>query len=245
MMPKGTPAPLGARWLASAVRAGPVLDERADGFAREVAELAGTLAHTLGEGARTGIYAAMGDAGMIQASALWADAQKQGPAFANPSAFPWSLASSVAAKVAVTLKAQGPNITFSGGANAAFLALSTAVEHLETGRVDRAVVIAADAGGGPEPWPSPAIVVVVLGPGTGSGKAQLRAAHRTGQRADTSCSHWLLTLCRFVENGEVTVVGSELNGWLEVQPTPPFPGPAPEQAPSSPASSHTLKDIHT
>lgn len=103
------------------------------------------LAQELGHGVEvpesTGLYLASPDAGMQPSVAFWALALEQGPGFMSPQNFPWTLANSPAAHLAIALGIRGPNFTFVGAESATAAAVEQAEWDLEAGLVNRALVL--------------------------------------------------------------------------------------------------------
>lgn len=148
---------------------------RWSGLPREAAPLAEAVADALAalrgpeeEGAR-GLWVATPDGGAEAAIALWAEAVAQGPAFASPGGFPWTLTSALGGHVARRLGLRGPNTTLVGEAEASAAALGFALDALEEGEVARALVLRVEAGRGLA-W------ALALGQGPGPRLERLRAA---------------------------------------------------------------------
>lgn len=101
------------------------------------------------------LYVATSDGGAREALAFWATAQETGLAFANPSAFPWTLANSATGRISQALAVNGPCTTYVGGEDALEAALQDAGADVEAGLVDRALVVSLrgldpiEPGGGP------------------------------------------------------------------------------------------------
>lgn len=89
----------------------------------------------------TGLYLASPDAGMQPSVAFWALALEQGPGFMSPQNFPWTLANSPAAHLAIALGLQGPSFTFLGNDSVWEAALEQANWDLEEGLVEQALVV--------------------------------------------------------------------------------------------------------
>lgn len=89
---------------------------------------------------RMGVYLASADAGVQPSLDFWREAVATGVGFANPAAFPWTLASSPASHIALDLHLQGPNLTIVGGGEAALAVIQHALGDLARGRIDHALV---------------------------------------------------------------------------------------------------------
>jgi 3-oxoacyl-(acyl-carrier-protein) synthase len=126
-------------WRDERAFAAPAFDDASRWIATSIADrIRGTDAE------RTGVYVATGDAGVEASLALWREALEQGADFANPRAFPWTLASSLAGHIAATAGVRGPVYTLVGAQEAAAAAAAHAAADLERGRVDTAIVGGAD-----------------------------------------------------------------------------------------------------
>ena len=62
--------------------------------------------------AATGLYVISNHIGTNSSLAFWKDVIKNGPAFANPELFPWTLANSVCGCIARHFGITGPNYTY-------------------------------------------------------------------------------------------------------------------------------------
>ncbi|MBN8786371.1 MAG: hypothetical protein J0I84_04725 [Terrimonas sp.] len=60
----------------------------------------------------TGLYVVSNHIGTNSSLAFWKDVIKNGPAFANPELFPWTLANSVCGAIARHFGITGPNYTY-------------------------------------------------------------------------------------------------------------------------------------
>ncbi len=98
------------------------------------------------EPARCGLYISTPDAGIDASVALWSEAVEQGPGYANPAIFPWTLPNSPAGYLALKLQIQGPNYTLVGDRDAANMARIHAREDLNRGRIDIAVIAQLSVG---------------------------------------------------------------------------------------------------
>lgn len=92
----------------------------------------------------TGLYLATADAGVQASIQFWADGLRDGLGFANPHDFPFTLANSPAAQIALRHNLRGPNYTLIGGDEATFAALEHAQDDLTIPIVDHALVIRFD-----------------------------------------------------------------------------------------------------
>lgn len=159
------------------VRGAAICDPGAGGpdpLGEEVAAWAArTLAGTgLGGG---GLYLATLDAGAHEAVAFWRDSLETGLAFAVPGAFPWTLASSPAGRIAAELGLRGPTFTLVGRGGALAAALRHALADLSAGRVATALVAALDAAAPPGP------LVAAVELGDGRLRSTVEPAHRSAQ----------------------------------------------------------------
>lgn len=93
---------------------------------------------------RSGLYLASGNAGFQSSLLFWAEAQRSGVAVANPELFPWTLANAPCGWLTRHFQVTGPNLTYTGRAEAAMAALGQACAHLRAGLVDSAWVLAVD-----------------------------------------------------------------------------------------------------
>ncbi len=110
-----------------------------------------------------GIYLATGDIGAKISITFWADALESGLAFANPAAFPGTLASSCATKIAEKLCITGPNYTLVGGGEASQQIIQHAMYDINGQQVDSALIIGIDI------TPYPALGFMMLGRDEGVG----------------------------------------------------------------------------
>ncbi|MBK9369683.1 MAG: hypothetical protein IPN01_25860 [Deltaproteobacteria bacterium] len=124
--------------------------------------LATSLAPHRGEapGHAFGVWLAAEDLGADAAMGLWAEAATHGPAFANPLLFPWALTSALAAHLARRLDLRGPNVSLVGGPEASVAAFGFALDALDEGEVERALLLRVEARLG-------RAFVLVLGAGEG------------------------------------------------------------------------------
>lgn len=119
-------------------------------LARTSPELSGTGDETAAWAARTlreegltadALYVATTDGGAREALAFWAAAQETGLAFANPAAFPWTLANSATGRISQVLAITGPCTTYVGGDEALAEAQRDAETDLADGLVRTALVV--------------------------------------------------------------------------------------------------------
>jgi 3-oxoacyl-(acyl-carrier-protein) synthase len=87
------------------------------------------------------LYVATTDGGAREALAFWSAARDTGLAFANPSAFPWTLANSATGKISQVLGITGPCTTYVGGEEAVAEAEQDAAADLADGLVTSALVV--------------------------------------------------------------------------------------------------------
>ena len=87
------------------------------------------------------LYVATADGGAREALAFWAAAQETGFTFANPGAFPWTLANSATGRISQALGINGPCTTYVGGTEAAAAAAQAAADDVADGRVASALVV--------------------------------------------------------------------------------------------------------
>jgi hypothetical protein len=206
-------------WLGSRAARVSLVTRRPDEAAQAAADLARALVvDTGGADGPLGVYAATGNAGEAQATALWTDAIKVGPAFANPAPFPWALAGSVAAQTAAAIGARGPNVTLVGGAGATVAALSTAVAHFARRRIGAALLLAVDIEVEPTTGVYAHVVVVHLSRGArAKGPAVARAHEGEGREVTTgSASSALACVASIAEAGKRALVGDPREGWFVV-----------------------------
>lgn len=97
------------------------------------------------------LYVVTPDGGVREALSFWAAAQQTGPAFANPGAFPWTLANSTAGRVAQELEIHGPCTTFVAGDEAVEDVRSVARDDIADGHARHALVLLVRSDGAPEP----------------------------------------------------------------------------------------------
>jgi hypothetical protein len=134
-----------------------------------------------------GTYCATYDVGVAASIALWQEAIREGPDFASPRLFPWTLASSAAAFVAAHGGFRGPCYTLVGSAPAVGTTLVRAIRDLARGRVAQAAVFALDMGTGERPEPAiraTAVCLVVTGADAAPGQLEV-SVQPTGSRAVT------------------------------------------------------------
>jgi 3-oxoacyl-(acyl-carrier-protein) synthase len=87
------------------------------------------------------LYVATTDGGAREALAFWAAAHETGLAFANPGAFPWTLANSATGKISMVLGITGPCTTYVGGDEATSEAEQDAAADLADGLISSALVV--------------------------------------------------------------------------------------------------------
>lgn len=87
------------------------------------------------------LYVATTDGGAREALAFWDAAATTGLAFANPAAFPWTLANSVTGKISLVLGITGPCTTYVGGTEALTEAEQDASADLADGICESALVV--------------------------------------------------------------------------------------------------------
>jgi 3-oxoacyl-(acyl-carrier-protein) synthase len=87
------------------------------------------------------LYVATSDGGAREALAFWAAARGTGLAFANPRAFPWTLANSATGRISQVLGIHGPCTTYVGGAEAFGAAGQNAEDDIAAGLVASALVV--------------------------------------------------------------------------------------------------------
>ena len=87
------------------------------------------------------LYVATTDGGAREALAFWAAAHETGLAFANPAAFPWTLANSATGRISQVLGITGPCTTYVGGDEALAEAEQDAETDLADGLVRSALVV--------------------------------------------------------------------------------------------------------
>jgi len=83
-------------------------------------------------------------AGAHESVAFWRESLETGLAFANPRAFPWTLANSPTGAIAARLGVRGPTFTLVGRADALAGAFEHAREELAAGRATAVLVAALD-----------------------------------------------------------------------------------------------------
>ena len=88
------------------------------------------------------LYVATSDGGAREALSFWAGARETGLAFANPAAFPWTLANSATGRISQVLGINGPCTTYVGGAEAVEAAGQDAADDVASGLVASALVVA-------------------------------------------------------------------------------------------------------
>lgn len=91
-----------------------------------------------------GLYLATTDAGVQASIQFWADGLRDGLGFANPRDFPFTLANSPAARIAIRHNLRGPNYTLIGGDEATVAVLEQAQDDLEIRLINFALVIRFD-----------------------------------------------------------------------------------------------------
>lgn len=203
-----------------------------DGIVRfdELAEWAATMLAPLLPDAcvpeQCGLFVATSDAGAAAAISLWAEALDQGPSFASPRDFPWTLASSPAGHIAAHLGLRGPNFTLVGGGEAATAALLHALDDLEQGRISQAIVVALDMMPEAHPDEGEAAVAGLCLAGTPSPHASA-VVERTVGPGTASAGSFAVTLlaraCAALDRGEPIVVGEREEGWIAFRPVTPAP----------------------
>jgi hypothetical protein len=209
-----------------AIGAPPAAAIPADAAARFIAELFAPLRPSDADPERIGVYLATSDAGASASIALWQEALAQGPGFADPRLFPWTLASSAAAFVALRLEVRGPVHALVGGSEAVVAVLQHAIDDLAAGRVDTALVGALDAGVAEVPGSSAAAGVVVRL--ARDGAAQLGRVESTASSDDVrdlrrapvvagAASSSLRLACEAIERRGSLVIGSETEGFVLVR----------------------------
>jgi hypothetical protein len=210
-------------WIGSRTARVALEMRRPDEAAEAVAGVARALvADSAGGEGPLGVYAATGNAGAAQATALWTDALAGGPAFANPAPFPWALAGSVAAQAATAIGARGPNVTLAGGAAAMVAALSTAVAHFDRGRIAAALLLAVDVEGQPAAGVAVPVVAVYLSRRARAGAPVVARADAVGasQAAMGSASSALARVAAAVEAGRQAIAGDPREGWFLIRAVP-------------------------
>jgi hypothetical protein len=193
----------------------PALDRGGDAVAAWAAE---QLAE-LGEGADALCVASL-DAGALESVAFWRDGLTTGLAFANPRAFPWTLANSPAGRVAERLGVRGPTFTLVGRAEALTAALEHARDELAAGRARRVLVAALDG----LPSARVRLAGLVLTP-DGPYVDRVPSPNGAAPIARPTASETLAELVRQLECGEPVAVGSEREGLVEVRPRRAEAGP--------------------
>jgi hypothetical protein len=109
-------------------------------------DLAAWAAVTLADAgcAGDGLYVATTTAGGRESVAFWRNGLDVGLAFANPKAFPWTLANSPTGAIARALGVRGPTYTLVGTEGAVDAVLAHAAADLADGLVKAAVVVGLD-----------------------------------------------------------------------------------------------------
>ena len=87
------------------------------------------------------LYVATTDGGAREALAFWDHAHATGLGFANPAAFPWTLANSATGKISLVLGITGPCTTYVGGDEAVAEAEQDAAADCADGLFARALVV--------------------------------------------------------------------------------------------------------
>jgi hypothetical protein len=176
-----------------------------------VARWAGETLEELGAGVDA-LLVATSDAGARESVRFWRESRVTGLTFANPRAFPWTLANSPAGEIARLLGVRGPTFTLVGGGDAAAAALAHALDELAAGRARRALVAALDGVG--ERTRLAAVVVAREG---ALGTAEPAAAPEGALDLATP-SETLEAALAALARGDAVAVGSERDGWVELGP---------------------------
>jgi hypothetical protein len=87
------------------------------------------------------LYVATSDGGAREALAFWAAARETGLSFANPAAFPWTLANSATGRISQVLAITGPCTTYVGGEEALEAARQDAGDDVASQLVETALVV--------------------------------------------------------------------------------------------------------
>lgn len=91
---------------------------------------------------RIALIVASDNAGTATSTRFWSEAVRTGVAVASPELFPWCLANAPCGALARHFRITGPNSTLLGESDALLSSLVAALDQIELGRVDIAVVIA-------------------------------------------------------------------------------------------------------
>jgi 3-oxoacyl-(acyl-carrier-protein) synthase len=177
---------------------------------------AGALAE-IGAGADALLVATL-DSGARESVRFWRESGETGLAFANPRAFPWTLANSPAGRIAQELGIRGPTFTLVGGAEALTAALDGALEELETGRAKRALVVALDGVG--ERQSRLAALVLTREKGRDALGSLARSADAGAAASLRTASETLAAALDRLAAGERTVFGAEGDNRVELRPGP-------------------------
>jgi 3-oxoacyl-(acyl-carrier-protein) synthase len=95
---------------------------------------------------RTGIYTATSNAGITSSVAFWQLALEQEPRFMSPIHFPWTLASTPAAAIAMHLHITGPNYTLMGHDEAVAGIIEQSWIDIRNDIIENALLLAVDLG---------------------------------------------------------------------------------------------------
>jgi 3-oxoacyl-(acyl-carrier-protein) synthase len=97
------------------------------------------------------LYVVTSDGGAREALSFWAGAQETGMRFANPGAFPWTLANSATGRISQALAITGPCTTHVGGRAALTDALQDAEDDVAEGLASTVLVVSLHGDRRPTP----------------------------------------------------------------------------------------------
>lgn len=169
----------------------------------------------LGAGADA-LFVATLDAGARESVHFWRESRASGLPFANPRAFPWTLANSPTGEIAKRLGVRGPTFTLVGRVEALTGALEQALDELASGRAERALVAALDGISDERTR-----LAAVLLSRDASGQAVVSAARQPEGAtaiARRTASETLAEALTRLERGEGVAVGSDRDTWITMTP---------------------------
>jgi len=201
---------------AAAVWLSPALEPGDDAVASWAAR---TLAG-LGAGADALCVATL-DSGARESVHFWRESRAE-LAFANPRAFPWTLANSPTGRIAQELGVRGPTFTLVGRAEALHAALAHALDELESGRAGRVLVAALD--GVTTETTRLAALVLTADEDAELARVSTLARPAEGAVGGATASETLAAAIERLGAGEAAAVGSDRDGWFELRPSEPDGG---------------------
>ncbi len=160
-----------------------------------------------------GLFLATADAGAQASVALWAEATAQGPGFASPRAFPWTLASSAAGHLAQALGLHGPVVTLVGGAEALLACLDHAMTYLDGGRLAIVAALSLPV----EARSARAAAVGLAREGEGMGVVRRAAVGADRGRSDDVVA-LLREVGRALDSGQAVTIGHPDEGGMRWEP---------------------------